>query len=191
MDLSPTTVKTIQEAVLPLDRDRFLRIIIGEMAETLQDIVGEDEARGFMAVIGQRVGEHINGCFKAALQVESFTREQVAAICVEFKRRIEGGFFIISQDDNRIVFGNHKCPFGTDVVGRPTVCMMTSNVFGTIAAQSLGYGKVSIDKSIAKGDGECLVTLHLRRIPESDAAPGREYYKKVEDEPSGSVQPPR
>jgi hypothetical protein len=55
--------------------------------------------------------------------------------------------------------------------------MMTSNVFGTIAAENLGYGKVALEKTIANGDPECRVVLYIQRTPESDGADGREYIR--------------
>jgi hypothetical protein len=55
--------------------------------------------------------------------------------------------------------------------------MMTSNVFGDIAAENLGYAKVVLNKTIAQGDLGCIVTVYLRQTPESDAAPGREYFQ--------------
>lgn len=33
--------------------------------------------------------------------------------------------------------------------------MMTSNVFGAIAAENQGYAKVALEKTIAQGDGHC------------------------------------
>jgi hypothetical protein len=54
--------------------------------------------------------------------------------------------------------------------------MMTSNVFGTIAADNLGYGKVELQRTIAAGDPECRVVVYLSPTPDAQAAPGREYY---------------
>jgi len=55
--------------------------------------------------------------------------------------------------------------------------MMTSNVFGSIAADNLGYSKVVIEQAIARGDAGCRVVVYLKPTPEADAAPGREYFK--------------
>lgn len=53
--------------------------------------------------------------------------------------------------------------------------MMTSNVFGLIAAENLGYAKVELAETIARGDGRCRVVVHLE--PGSgEHAPGREYF---------------
>ena len=69
------------------------------------------------------------------------------------------------------------CPFADKVLDRPALCMMTSNVFGSIAAENLGYSKVELRKTIARGDGECRVVVYLRQTSQSEAADGREYVK--------------
>ena len=38
----------------------------------------------------------------------------------------------MEENEDRIVLGNRRCPFGEKVLGRPSMCMMTSNVFGSI-----------------------------------------------------------
>jgi hypothetical protein len=53
--------------------------------------------------------------------------------------------------------------------------MMTSNVFGHIASQNLGYAKVELQETIAKGDPGCRVVIYLKQTKESEAAAGREY----------------
>ena len=96
---------------------------------------------------------------------------------VDLKRRIDGGFYIISADREKIVLGNTRCPFGDRVKDRTSLCMMTSNVFGAITAENLGYAKVSLDETIAAGYDGCRVVVYLKPGDESDHAEGREYYK--------------
>lgn len=160
---------------IPLERDGFLRTLIRELAGTLQDVVGLSEASGYISVVGQRVGDMIDTEYRSALGVEHLNRQQVADVLVDLKRRIQGDFFIIEESDDKIVFGNRKCPFAERVIDRPALCMMTSNVFGSIAAENLGYAKVSLERTIAQGDDECVVVVYLRPTPESEAAQGREY----------------
>ncbi|TFZ04357.1 methanogen output domain 1-containing protein [Ramlibacter rhizophilus] len=169
----------IASADVPLERDLFLRILVRELSGTLQDVVGLEEASGFISVVGQRVGEHIDHSYKTALDVSTLSREQVAQVLVDLKRRIQGSFYVIEEDADRIVFGNGHCPFGSKVLDRPALCMMTSNVFGVIAAENLGYARVELDKTIARGDGECRVVLHLsdRRAPDEASSEAREYFK--------------
>ena len=172
--LSLTDVSTLN---VPLERDSFLRTLLHHLAGTLQDVVGVDEASGFVSVVGHRIGREINDRYTAALAVSHLTREQVAAVLVDLKRRIEGDFYIVEQDDEKIVLANRRCPFEERVHGRPALCMMTSNVFGSIAAENLGYAKVVLEKTIAQGDGECRVVVHLRPGDAADAASGREYVR--------------
>lgn len=167
----------IQGLSLPLERDLFLRSLIRELAGTLQDVVGLDEAAGFVSVVGQRIGERINDQYKQGLATDRLTSSQVAAVLVDLKRRIQGDFYVIEEDEDKIVLGNRACPFGEMVAGRPSLCMMTSNVFGTITAENLGYAKVSIEKAIALGDAGCRIVVHLNAQGEAATAEGREYFK--------------
>ena len=167
----------LQTLPIQLERDVFLRTLIRHLSGTLEEVVGLKEASGFVAIVGQRMGDEINDAYKAALNTSQLTRSQVTDVCIDLKRRIQGDFFVIAEDEEKIVFGNRVCPFNEKVIGRPALCMMTSNVFGTIAAENLGYGKVAIEQSIARGDGVCRVILYLTRTSESAAADGREYVR--------------
>lgn len=162
---------------VPLERDVFLRTLLRHLAGTLQEVVGLDEAAGFVRVVGQRIGDEINSAYTSALSVAQLTRGQVADVLVDLKRRIQGDFFVIEEDDEKIVLGNRACPFAEKVIGRPALCMMTSNVFGSIAAQNLGYAKVAIERAIARGDSGCRVVVYLKPTDVSQQAEGREYFK--------------
>ncbi|MEO1295420.1 MAG: methanogen output domain 1-containing protein [Cyanobacteria bacterium J06636_16] len=168
---------SIQELPLSLERDVFLRTLIRELAGTLQSLVGLEDASGFISVVGQRMGKQIDHDYKSALQVANLSREQVAQVLVDLKQRIQGDFYIIEATDEKIVFGNRTCPFAEKVVGRPSMCMMTSNVFGSIAAENLGYAKVELQETIARGDAGCKVVIYLKDTEESEDAEGREYFK--------------
>jgi predicted ArsR family transcriptional regulator len=135
-----------------------------------------EEASGFISV-GQEMGDEMNRGYKGALGVGSLTREQVADVLVDLNRRIQGDFFVIEPDDEKIVLGNRACPFAEKVIGRPALCTMTSNVFGSIAANNLGYAKVELQETIAEGHGGCRVVVYLRPTGEALAADGREYYR--------------
>lgn len=173
------SLPVISNLDVPLERDSFLRTLLRELAGTLQDVVGLDEASGFVSVVGQRIGDQINGQYRSALDLSMLSREQVAQVLVDLKRRIQGDFYIIEEDDEKIVLGNHACPFAEKVVGRPALCMMTSNVFGVIAADNLGYAKVVLEETIARGDPGCRVVVYLKPTLEAQAQDGREYFRDV------------
>lgn len=162
---------------IPLDRDIFLRSLIRELAGVLEDVVGYTEASGYVSLVGQNIGEWINEMYKKKAGVTSLSREQVAAVLIDLKTRIQGGFSIAYQDDSKFVMDNNVCPFGDKVVDRPSMCMMTSNVFGLISAENLGYAKVVIEQTLAKRNEKCKVIVYLKPSPEAEAAEGREYFK--------------
>ncbi len=111
--------------------------------------MGLDEAAGFFSVVGQRLGDQINTGYRRELASSTLNRAQMAQVLVDLKRRIEGDFRVVEQDDTRIVLENRRCPFGDKIVGRPSLCMMTSNVFCVIAAENLGQAKVELVQTIA------------------------------------------
>ena len=113
----------------------------------------------------------------AALGTAQLNQAQVTEVLVDLKRRIQGDFYLIESDEHHIVLGNRACPFADKVLGRPSMCMMTSNVFGTIAAQNLGRSKVVLQQTIASGSPTCRVVIYLKPSAEADAADGREYFR--------------
>jgi predicted ArsR family transcriptional regulator len=171
MDASDTNV--------PLERDVFMRTLIRELSGTLQDVVGLDEAAGFISVVGQNMGRQIDADYRNALQVDRLDRQQVAEVLVDLKRRIKGDFYVIEETEDRIVLGNRACPFAEKVLDRPAMCMMTSNVFGVIAAENLGWAKVELQETIATGSPGCRVVVHLKPTAETDAVSGREYFRGI------------
>jgi predicted ArsR family transcriptional regulator len=174
MGQSSAVPASLASVPLPFDRDVFLRSLLRELAGSLQQIVGMDDAAGFISLVGQRIGEQVNGSYCQALSLQRLSREQVSEVLVDFKRRIGGDFFVLEESPDRIVLGNRRCPFAEKVLDRPALCMMTSNVFGYIAAENLGYAKVVLEKTIAQGAPGCRVAVYLK--PEASEAAGREYY---------------
>jgi predicted ArsR family transcriptional regulator len=173
----PATSLAPQNLDLPLERDLFTRTLIRELSGVLQDVVGLEEASGFVSIVGQNMGRSIDAMYKGAFQVDQLTREQVTQVLIDLKRRIQGDFFVIEETDEKIVFGNRACPFAEKVIGRPAMCMMTSNVFGAIAADNLGYAKVELQETIARGHAGCRVVVYLKPTDEATRAVGREYFK--------------
>ncbi|MEA5583368.1 methanogen output domain 1-containing protein [Nodularia harveyana UHCC-0300] len=174
--------KPVNTLNLTWNRDLFLRTLIRTLSGTLQDIVGLEEASGFISVVGQSMGGEMNQDYKSALEVSKLSRQQIAYVLVDLKRRIQGDFYVIEQNDEKIVFGNRTCPFAEQVINRPVMCMMTSNVFGTITANNLGYAKVELQETIAKGNSGCRITVYLKPTEEAEDADGREYFKGIEAE---------
>jgi predicted ArsR family transcriptional regulator len=161
---------------IPLNRDLFLRTLIRELAGTLEDVVGYEEAAGYISLVGQHMGDWINALYTKELGVATLNHQQVGEVLVDLKQRIHGNFSIVEQDSGKIILESTTCPFEDKVLDRPSMCMMTSNVFGVITAANLGYAKVVLEKTIASHCGQCRIVVHTQQCPEADAAQGREYY---------------
>ena len=170
--ISPQSVR------IPLDRDLFLRKLLRELTGLLEDVVGVDEAAGYISSVGSAMGTWIDEQYRSALDVESLSPEQIAQVFVDLKERIGGSSYIISIDSDQIVVGNRTCPFGEHAFNRPSLCMMTSNVFGRIAADNLGYARVELQNTIATRSKECRIVVHLFPKEGSDTTE-REYYKVI------------
>lgn len=177
MTQSPVNETSMKALNIELERDVFLRTLIRELSGTLENVVGLEEASGFISIVGQNIGRQIDEIYKSALQLNNLSREQVAEVLVDLKKRLQGDFYIIEESDEKIVFGNRVCPFAEKVINRPSMCMMTSNVFGSIAAENLGYAKVELQETIAKGNSGCRVVVYLKPTEEAEDAYGREYFK--------------
>ena len=153
------------------DRDQFLRELLRELAAVLEKTVGLEEAEGFISLVGARVGEMMNGEYRAAAGQSPLSLEQVADALVDLKRRIGGGFSVESLDESGITLVNTACPFGAYVRNRASLCMMTSNVFGRIAADNLGYANVALEQTLARGDPGCRVVIRF-----DTTGGGRDYF---------------
>ncbi|MCK7595367.1 methanogen output domain 1-containing protein [Pseudomarimonas salicorniae] len=158
---------------IDLDRDAFVRDLLRELSGLLEEVVGLDEARGFVALVGQRIGRRIDALYRPHLGDGEWSVGQLASVLVDLKRRIQGGFSIEAIEATRITLVNDRCPFGDKVLGRSSLCMMTSNVFGNIAAEHRGFAQVALEETIAAGDGRCRVVIHLD--PERPVDGARQY----------------
>jgi hypothetical protein len=58
---------SVKDLPVHLDRDLFTRVVIRELSGTLQDVVGIEDASGFISLVGQKIGERINQEYQEAL----------------------------------------------------------------------------------------------------------------------------
>lgn len=176
MDQQQAKTIPIKQLDIQLDSDFFFRNLIRSLSGVLEDVVGLEDASGFISIVGQNIGAEINQLYKSELSTSKLDRIQVGEVLVDLKARIGGDFSLEEQSDEKLVFANNACPFGESVLDRPSMCMMTSNVFGSICAENLGYAKVTILEAIADRCSGCKVVVYLAQTEESGAAEGREYF---------------
>lgn len=173
IDATSLAAKPIQTH---LDRDDFLTTLLGTLAGTLEEVVGTEESSGYISLVSQEIGDWINQKYKSRLGISGLDRDQVAAVLLDLMYCIQGDFYLISLDDEKIVLGNRACPYGDKVKGRPSLCMTTSTIFGTISADSLGYAKVCLQQTIATGNAGCHVVIYTSKSKQARDDLGAEYF---------------
>ena len=53
---------------IPLDRDRFVRDLLRNITESVENTLGPEKAASIVGEIGERTGEQINVYYRAALK---------------------------------------------------------------------------------------------------------------------------
>ncbi len=171
MDDGPTRTMTAQPAQEWLGRETFAVRLLTELTDTLEGVVGLDEASGFGTLVGRRLGQAL--CSDNPTGGETSDSTQVAAMLSDLMCRLGGASRVASSDDRMITLHTDHCPFGALAVGRELLCVMTSSAIGAIAADHLGYANVEIAQSQARGDQRCVIRLHL---DPSNNADGHEFF---------------
>ena len=162
--MSDTASGATSATIDAIETEQFMKLVARDVAGTLEEIVGLEEAKGFLSIVGDHMGTRLDDFYRQQHGAGPWGTGTVGEVLVDLKRRIGGTFEVVHSDDRHIEFHNSHCPFGDAVIGRPSLCMMTSNVFGRIAANHLGHVTVELDEAIARGDRRCVV--RVARDPE-------------------------
>lgn len=170
-----TTLPNIGSLDIDFDHHGLVNTLVADMAGLLETIAGVEDACAYVSCIAARLGTDIEKQYKAALGIQHLNRDQLIDILIDLKNRAGGEFSLIEQDEDRLVFGNCACPLGHAASNHPSLCMLTSNIFGRLTANAIGYAAVDLEQTIAKGDSSCRVVLHLKRM---ELGPDtREYFR--------------
>lgn len=161
---------------IALDRDIFMRRLIASLGHLNEGILGSELTGAYIMNVGLSMGAAIEEEYKRFWGIDRpLTLDEYAHVIVDLKQKIQGNFSLVSKDPHKVVVRTTSCPFDALVRQSPSLCFMTSSVFGGIAARNFGYAKVVLHQRIALGDPGCYVTIHLQRTPEAQAAIGKEY----------------
>ncbi len=158
-------------------REAFLRALVVQMAQTVELQHGPDAAAAAVAQVGADVGGQMETEFRLAHDVVgAMSPEQISECYVRLKHAIDGGFYVVEASADRIVLGNTRCPFGDAVRRAPSLCRMTSSVFGGIAARNAGAPvTVLLEERIAVGDPGCRVVVDLAPGTTGESPHGHRY----------------
>ncbi|MBR2655615.1 MAG: transcriptional regulator [Loktanella sp.] len=163
---------THSRAEIQLTRTGFFLDMISQISTALEEVVGLEDAEGYFALVGSAIGADLGRQYRAELGHDDLSTDEIGQVLVDLKKRIDGGFRIESVEDNKITLVNTRCPFGSHVVGRRSLCMMTSNVFGIISAEASGRASVDIEEAFATGHDRCRVVVYLN----TPSSPGQQYF---------------
>lgn len=167
--LTPDALPTLDEADAEgrFGRESFLRALVVQLSQAVEDSAGPHVIEEVVSQVGTAVGGQMETAFRLARQLtERLTPQELAECYVHLKHAIDGRFYVVEVTDDRIVLGNHRCPFGNAVRSAPALCRMTSSVFGGIAARNHDDGAaVVLEERIAVGDPGCRVVVHLGTPP--------------------------
>lgn len=159
-------------------KESFLRALVVQLSRTVEMQDGPGRAESVVAQVGTDIGFRMEEAYRKANAVTgTLTATQMGELFVQLKAAIDGDFYVVSADDEKIVLGNRRCPFGDAVKKSPSLCRMTSSVFGGVAARNAGPAAVHLEERIAVGDPECRVTVWLRE-PEGSSGHGHRYAKR-------------
>lgn len=163
-------------------KEAFLLALVVQLAEAVERNEGPEAAEAAVAQVGADVGGRIEEEYRRVRQiVGDLAPAQIADLYVRLKAAIDGDFYVVEADEDRIVLGNRACPFGDVVQRAPGLCRMTSSVFGGIAARNTGGATVVLEERIALGDPECRVVVWLRGARRGQWGSAHEYGAAVAD----------
>lgn len=142
-------------------RESFLRALVVDLANHIELEYGPAAAEDAVSRIGASIGRQMEAAYRDRRGITGpLTTEQLVELSLGLKKALSGDFFVVSSDDDKIVFGNRACPFGDSVQKAPSLCRMTSSVFGGIAARSTGHdASIQLEERIAVGDAECRAVM--------------------------------
>lgn len=176
----------INELVLPeLTRESFLADLVTGLSMAYEYLLGEEAAQCFVRQVGLSLGASIEEQYRKAMHFsDAFTPETYAEIIVDLKNRIGGGFYPIESGPDKIIVQADQCPIHHPAKSSPSLCRLTSSVFGGIAARNFGYAKVVLEERIASGKQKCRVTVYLQKGPDIDAIEGEEFDRQEASVPT-------
>ena len=102
-------------------------------------------------------------------------RREVAEVLVDLKRRIQGEFFVIEENEEKIVLGNRVCPFADKVVGRPAMCRPSLSRSSVVAHSASERPAASVPHSsrIASNSGRLSEKMKVAVSSEENPASTR------------------
>lgn len=147
-----------------LNKENYLNTILLNLGKEFNDEVSKKKIKKAAIATAKKIEEQ----YKKFHGVDKLNYIQVIDSLVDAQKKIGGNFIVVERTEDIIILKNTKCPFGGKVRKIPCLCSTTSALCGVITARSLGYSKVILKKTIAKGSNECLIYIYLKKTNAMD-----------------------
>lgn len=171
--LDPQSNEASPSRVFQIDREFYFAAVVNGLAHALAS--GEQDKR-LIERVGLYAGQLFEQIYRNEWQItRPLTIREFADLILDVKRRVHGDYNLVSIDESKVVLANRACPFNDWIDNTPSLCELTTSVFGGIAARNFGYAKVILHERIAAGDAGCHVTVYVQPNAEAQAASGIEY----------------
>jgi predicted ArsR family transcriptional regulator len=163
-----TNIVALHPRAVPVKPSLYAQLL-GSLAATLEEVIGEENASGLTARVGNEIGEQLAREYCAKVGHIPGTMAEIAQVIVNFERDLGGHLTIAEMSDTHVVFTAKTCPFSCATNRKPSLCAMVVNMIGRIAADAAGYACVRVERALALGHSDCRVILSLVDDQEDDA----------------------
>jgi len=149
-----------------LNREGYFNEILLKMGMVFNDEVSKKKIKQAAITSAKNIEEQ----YKKFHGVDKLSYSQVIDSLVDAQKKIGGNFNVVERTEDVIILKNSKCPFGDRVKKAPCLCATTSALCGVMSARNLGYSRVVLKRTIAKGASECSVYIYLKKGKETEKA---------------------
>lgn len=166
VDFKPLGMTKLWYVPVTLNRETYFNDAMLKLGMELNDAPSQKRVKKAAISMAKKVEEQ----YKKFHGLDKLNYVQVINSLVDAQRKIGGNFIVVERTEDIIILRNTKCPFGEEVKKASCLCNTTSALCGVMTARNLGYSKVILKKTIAKGASECRIHIHLKKTENKDAA---------------------
>jgi len=164
VDFKPLGMAKLWYVPVTLNKEGYLNDTLLKLGAEFDDSVSKKKIKNAAIATAKKIEEQ----YKKFHGVNKLNFTQVIDSLVDAQKKIGGNFIVVERTEDVIILRNTKCPFGEKVRKAPCLCATTSALCGVMTAKNLGYSKVILKKTIAKGSNECLIYIYLKKTESKD-----------------------
>ena len=173
VDFKPLGMAKLWYVPVTLTQQGYFNDFILKIGKELNDDASKSKIKKAAIDNAKKIEEQ----YKKFHGLDKLSYSQVIDSLMNAQRKIGGNFVVIERTEDHVILKNTKCPFGGKVTSN--LCATTSALCGVMTARNLGYSKVVLKRTIAKGSQDCLIYIYLKKTKESEKDKGIDEYASV------------